>query len=168
MDEIKQNYPKEVLGLNWLSRKRLVFLILVACGVLLIATVLTVSAYPARSRWGGDTELLARVITAEAQAEPFTGQVAVGAVILNRIQSSRFPHTLPGVIYQPHAFESVSNGSINRPPTPSCRRAARAAMNGWDPSGGALFFFNPSKVGGGSYVWTRQVIQRIGKHFFSR
>jgi N-acetylmuramoyl-L-alanine amidase len=112
-------------------------------------------------------ELLARVIRAEAEAEPYSGQVAVGAVILNRIQSSKFPKTLAGVIYQPKAFESVSNGQINRGATAATRKAARSAIQGWDPSGGALFFFNPRKVGRHSYVWTRRIIQKIGKHVFA-
>ncbi|TCL76797.1 cell wall hydrolase [Hydrogenispora ethanolica] len=133
----------------------------------LMLGVWAVQAQPAPSRASGDTELLARVIRAEAEAEPYTGQVAVGAVILNRIQSSKFPKTIAGVVYQPHAFESVSNGQINRTPTPSCRKAARDAISGWDPSGGALFFFNAAKVKGPSYVWTRRIIQRIGKHSFA-
>jgi N-acetylmuramoyl-L-alanine amidase len=119
------------------------------------------------SRYRNSVELLARLIRAEAGAEPYSGQVAVGAVILNRIQSSRFPKTIAGVIFQPKAFESVSNGQINRGATISTRRAARAAIQGWDPSGGALFFFNPGKVRGRSYVWTRRIIQKIGKHVFA-
>lgn len=119
------------------------------------------------SRQAGDSELLARVVRAEAEAEPYTGQVAVAAVILNRIESSKFPNTLAGVIYQPRAFESVSNGAVNRPPTESTRKAARAALGGWDPSGGAIFFFNPGKVGAKSYVWTRKIIQKIGDHVFA-
>lgn len=114
-----------------------------------------------------DNDLLARVIRAEGEAEPYVGQVAIGAVILNRIQSSKFPKTIAGVVYQPKAFESVSNGMVNRPATASCRKAAKAAIQGWDPSGGALFFFNPAKVGRRSYVWTRRIIQRIGKHVFA-
>lgn len=121
----------------------------------------------APTRQSGDLELLARVIRAEAEAEPFTGQVAVGAVILNRVQNSKFPKTIAGVIYQPQAFESVSNGEINRPATDSARRAAQSAMSGWDPSGGALFFFNPAKVGAHSYVWTRKIVQQIGRHVFA-
>jgi N-acetylmuramoyl-L-alanine amidase len=119
------------------------------------------------TRTSGDLELLARVIRAESEAEPYTGQVAVGAVILNRAQSSQFPHSVAGVIYQPQAFESVSNGEANKPPTASARKAAAAALGGWDPSGGALFFFNPGKVGAYSYVWTRKIIQKIGKHVFA-
>ncbi len=138
-------------------------------GVLLVLTVIiTISVYSQKtSRKAGDNELLARVIRAEAEAEPYTGQVAVAAVILNRIQDPKFPNTLAGVVYQPRAFESVSNGMVNRPPTESARKAANAALGGWDPSGGALFFFNPAKVGAKSYVWTRKIIQKIGKHVFA-
>ncbi len=127
------------------------------------------SAAPRRTSYSGGSDLLARIIQAEAGAEPYLGQVAVGAVILNRIQSAKFPKTIAGVVYQPHAFESVSNGQFNKPPTDSARKAARAALGGWDPSGGALFFYNPSKVlSPTSYVWTRRIIQKIGKHFFAR
>ena len=119
--------------------------------------------------FSGSSQLLARIIRAEAEAEPYTVQVAVGAVILNRIQNPKFPKTIAGVIYQPQAFESVSNGQFNRPPTESSRKAARAALGGWDPSGGALFFYNPAKVTSPtSYVWTRRIIQKIGKHFFAQ
>lgn len=137
-------------------------------GVILLATAVSPRLWAAPQTSGSvDVNLLARLIRAEAEAEPYTGQVAVGAVILNRIQSPRFPNTLAGVVYQPHAFESVSNGEVNKPPTPSCQKAARDSLSGWDPSGGALFFFNPAKVGPGSYVWTRHIIQRIGKHVFA-
>lgn len=139
---------------------------------ILILTVVFVwqpgwAATPGPTRTSGDLELLARVIRAESEAEPYDGQVAVGAVILNRTQNSKFPKTLAGVIYQPQAFESVSNGEANKPATTSARKAAQAALSGWDPSGGALFFFNPAKVGAHSYVWTRRIIQRIGKHVFA-
>jgi len=140
-------------------------------GLVALGAVITISIYSqtkeSYSRKTGDVELLARVIRAEAEAEPYTGQVAVGAVILNRVQDPDFPNTLAGVIYEPRAFESVSNGMVNRPPTESARKAANAALSGWDPSGGALFFFNPAKVGAKSYVWTRKIIQRIGKHVFA-
>lgn len=112
-------------------------------------------------------ELLARVIAAEAQGEPFEGQVAVGAVILNRVNDPRFPNTLSGVIYQPHAFESVTNGLIwRRTPSDEAYRAARAALNGWDPTYGAVFFWNPSKPVS-PWIWTRQIIARIGNHVFA-
>ena len=145
------------------TKKYVCLILLICCGLAFI--VFQTQAQP--TRHGGDVELLARVIRAEGEAEPFTGQVAIGAVILNRIQNSKFPKTMAGVIYQPHAFESVSNGSINQPPTPSARKAARAALNGWDPSGGALFFYNPAKVGPRSYIWSRRVINRIGYHDFA-
>lgn len=118
------------------------------------------------SRARVDVEMVARLIRAEAEAEPYVGQVAVGAVLMNRIESPKFPKTVAGVIYQPHAFESVSNGTFYRPATPSCRKAAQAAVQGWDPSGGALFFFNPAKTNN-RFIWSRQIIQRIGKHVFS-
>jgi N-acetylmuramoyl-L-alanine amidase len=150
------------------SRKTIITgLISIGILVLAIAAIITTVAAPRSSIRGNDTELLARVIRAEAEAEPFLGQVAVGAVILNRIQDVKFPKTLAGVIYQPQAFESVSNGEINRPATSSTRKAAQDALSGWDPSGGSLFFFNPSKVGSHSYIWTRKIIQKIGKHVFA-
>jgi N-acetylmuramoyl-L-alanine amidase len=118
------------------------------------------------SRGHINIEMLSRLIRAEAEAEPYVGQVAVGAVIMNRIESPKFPKTLAGVIYQPHAFESVSNGTFYRPSTASARKAAQAAVQGWDPSGGALFFFNPAKTNN-RFIWSRRIIQRIGKHIFS-
>jgi N-acetylmuramoyl-L-alanine amidase len=151
--------------------KKWLFTAILITGILALAFPVWRSIYaaPRRTGLGGNSELLARLIRAEAESEPYTGQVAVGAVILNRIQSTKFPKTLAGVIYQPHAFESVSNGQINLPPTDSCRKAARAALGGWDPSGGALFFYNPAKVGSPtSYVWTRHIIQKIGRHFFAQ
>lgn len=114
-----------------------------------------------------DADLLARVISAEAKGEPYEGQVAVGGVILNRIRDSRFPNTLAGVVYQTHAFESVSIGAIYQPPTESTRRAARDALNGWDPSGGAVFFWNPSKPVS-KWIWSRPIIKRIGNHVFAK
>ncbi len=118
------------------------------------------------SRIPGDSYLLARVIHAEAGAEPYLGKVAVGGVILNRIQNPKFPKTLSGVVYQPHAFESVSNGMVNRSPSSDSLKAARDALSGWDPSGGALYFFNPSKTSN-RWIWARKIINRIGKHVFA-
>lgn len=118
------------------------------------------------TRTSGDLELLARIIHAEAGAEPYTGKVAVGGVIMNRVQNSKFPKTIAGVVYQPHAFESVSNGIFNRPSTAESQKAARDAANGWDPSGGALYFFNPAKTSN-PWIWARTIINRIGKHVFA-
>ncbi|MEW5952465.1 MAG: spore cortex-lytic enzyme [Bacillota bacterium] len=109
--------------------------------------------------------LLARVIEGEAADEPYIGKVAVGAVIMNRVRSPAFPKTLSGVIYQPHAFESVTNGQYNRPLSQDSIRAAQAALNGWDPSGGALFFWNPAKPVS-PWIWSRNIINRIGRHVF--
>jgi N-acetylmuramoyl-L-alanine amidase len=118
------------------------------------------------SRSSGDSELLARIIHAEAGAEPYLGKVAVGAVILNRVQNPKFPKSIAGVVYQPHAFESVSNGIFTRPASKTSQKAARDALSGWDPSGGALYFFNPGKTNN-SWIWARRIINRIGKHVFA-
>jgi len=113
-----------------------------------------------------ELELLARVVAAEAQGEPYAGQVAVAAVILNRVNSPQFPNSISGVVYQPLAFESVSNGLIwRRQPGPEAYNAARDALNGWDPTYGALFFWNPSKRVS-PWIWTRRVIVQIGNHVF--
>lgn len=111
--------------------------------------------------------LLARVIEGEAADEPYVGKVAVGAVILNRVQSGSFPSSLAGVIYQPHAFESVTNGQYTRPVSSESLRAAQQAISGWDPTGGALFFWNPYKRVS-SWIWSRSIISRFGRHVFAR
>jgi len=111
--------------------------------------------------------LLARVIEGEAADEPFNGKLAVGSVILNRVRSSAFPNTLSGVVFQPLAFESVANGQVNRPLTNESLKAARQAMTGYDPTGGATFFWNPSKKVS-PWIWSRQIIARIGRHVFAR
>lgn len=113
-----------------------------------------------------DVALLARAIHAESGSEPYEGKVAVGAVILNRIKSPEFPNSLAGVIYQPLAFESVSNGMINNPPSAESLRAAQDALNGWDPVHGALFFWNPTKKVS-KWIWSRPIIRRVGDHVFA-
>lgn len=117
------------------------------------------------SRAGVDRYLLARLVHAEAEAEPYSGKVAVAAVLLNRVESPKFPNTLAGVVYQPLAFESVANGRIYTNPSSESIKAAGDAINGWDPSGGALFFWNPSKPVS-RWIWSRRIITRIGKHVF--
>lgn len=109
--------------------------------------------------------LLARAINGEARGEPYEGQVAVGAVILNRVDSSDFPNTIAGVIYQSGAFDSVYDGQINMEPTTSAIKAARDALNGWDPSGGAIYYYNPVTATS-SWIYSRPVIKTIGKHKF--
>jgi len=114
-----------------------------------------------------DTNLLARAVNAEARGEPYIGQVAVAAVILNRISDPAFPKTVADIIYQPRAFSSVDDGQINLPPSASSIRAAQEAINGSDPSGGALFFFNPAKTSN-KYIWSRPQIKQIGNHMFTK
>lgn len=127
---------------------------------------------PAGSSGGGtggysssDINLLARVISAEARGEPYAGQVAVGGVILNRIKHPSFPNTLAGVIYQPGAFSCITDGGINAAVSDSAYKAARDAVNGWDPSGGAIYYFNPAKATS-AWIWSRPVIVVIGSHRF--
>ena len=110
-------------------------------------------------------DLLARLILAEARGEPYSGQVAVGAVVLNRIKHPSFPNTLPGVIYQSGAFTCITDGQFNQPVAESAYRAARDALNGVDPSGGAIYYFNPSTATS-SWIWSRPLITVIGKHRF--
>ena len=114
----------------------------------------------------GDVDLLARVISAESRGEPYAGQVAVGAVILNRISHPSFPNTLAGVIYQPGAFSCLNDGGINAPVADSAYKAARDAINGSDPSGGAIYYYNPEKSTS-KWIFSRKVITTIGKHRFA-
>lgn len=109
--------------------------------------------------------LLARIISAEARGEPYEGQVAVGAVILNRVEHPSFPDTLSGVIYQNGAFTAIVDGQFNEPIYDSAYKAAKDALNGQDPSGGAIYYFNPDKTSN-KWMRTRPVIKRIGKHLF--
>ncbi|MFO8060497.1 MAG: cell wall hydrolase, partial [Bacillota bacterium] len=114
-----------------------------------------------------DVDLLARLVQAEATGEPYTGKVSVAAVVLNRVRSPNFPNSISGVIYQPMQFCPVQNGTINRPAGAEASGAARDAINGWDPTGGALYFFNPAKTTN-SFIWSRPVIITIGNHHFTR
>ena len=109
--------------------------------------------------------LLARVISAEARGEPYSGQVAVGAVILNRVSPPSFPNTIAGVVYQPGAFTCMVDGQIDQPVAESAVRAAQDALNGADPSGGAIYYFNPSTATSG-WIWSRPLIKVIGSHRF--
>ena len=114
-----------------------------------------------------DTNLLARCVNAEARGEPYVGQVAVAAVILNRISDPAFPKTIADIIYQPQAFSSVDDGQINLPPSADAMRAAQEAVNGSDPSKGAVFFFNPAKTKN-KFIWSRPQIRQIGNHIFTK
>lgn len=116
-----------------------------------------------------DVQLIARAINGEARGEPYEGQVAVGAVILNRVKSSKFPNTIAGVIYEPGAFTAVADGQINVAIEEGSTvvKAARDALNGWDPTGGAIYYFNPDTATN-SWIWSRPLIKTIGKHRFCK
>lgn len=114
-----------------------------------------------------DLMLLARLINGEARGEPYEGQVAVGAVVLNRTRDAKFPRTVAGVIYQPGAFTATVDGQIEANLEQSSINAARDALNGWDPSGGAIYYFNPATATS-SWIWSRPLIKIIGKHRFCR
>jgi N-acetylmuramoyl-L-alanine amidase len=109
--------------------------------------------------------LLARIISAEARGEPYTGQVAVGAVILNRVEHPSFPKTIAGVVYQKGAFTALTDGQFNEAIADSAYKAARDALNGWDPSGGAIYYYNPVTATS-EWIYSRPVITTIGKHVF--
>ena len=117
------------------------------------------------SAQSNSVDLLARVISAEARGEPYSGQVAVGAVILNRVEHPSFPNSISGVVYQPGAFTCMVDGQINEPVADSAYRAARDAINGVDPSGGAIYYFNPVTATS-AWIWSRPLITVIGKHRF--
>ena len=114
-----------------------------------------------------DLNLLARLVYAEARGEPYTGQVAVAAVVLNRVKSSSFPNTIAGVIYQSGAFSVVNDGQINLTPNATAKKAAQDAINGWDPTGGAIYYFNPRTATNG-WIWSRPVTVVIGNHRFCK
>ncbi|MDS1030318.1 cell wall hydrolase [Bacillota bacterium LX-D] len=128
-------------------------------------------ALPTQGEWSlvrraDEVNLLTRLVAGEATGEPYEGQVAVAAVMLNRVRNASFPNTISGVIYQPHAFESVTNGLIWRTANlATARKAAIDALNGWDPTYGALYFWNPYKQVS-SWIWTRKIIRQIGNHVF--
>ena len=111
--------------------------------------------------------LLSRIISAEARGEPYEGQVAVGAVVLNRVKHPSFPNTVSGVIYQPGAFTAIVDGQYNVAVADSARRAAQDALNGWDPTGGAIYYYNPAKTTN-SWIWSRPVVKVIGNHRFAK
>lgn len=113
-----------------------------------------------------DVYLLAKTIYAEGRGEPYTGQVAIGAVVLNRVRDRAFPNTISGVVYQKHAFTAVSDGQINLTPNDTAMKAARDALNGWDPTGGALYYYNPA-VATSAWIFDRQTVTVIGKHVFA-
>ena len=114
-----------------------------------------------------NVNLLSRLIYGESRGETYTGQVAVGAVVLNRVKSSNFPNTIAGVIYQAGAFDAVSDGQINMTPDSTAKKAAQDALNGWDPSYGAIYYFNPATATN-KWIWSRPMTVTIGKHRFCK
>lgn len=123
----------------------------------------------AKSSNTSDIQLMARAINGEARGEPYEGQVAVGAVILNRVKDSRFPNSISGVIYQSGAFTAVADGQINTQISEGSTvyKAAQDAMNGWDPTGGCVYYFNPSTATN-KWIWSRPLVKTIGKHRFCK
>lgn len=126
---------------------------------------LGIQAASTASSQTNNLNLLARIISAEARGESYTGQVAVGAVVLNRVKHPSFPSTISGVIYQSGAFSCITDGQFNQPVADSAYKAAQDAMNGWDPSGGAIYYFNPAKTTS-AWMWSRPLIVTIGNHRF--
>ena len=148
--------------------------IIISIGMLIAIIILTIFTIPnnENAASGGQTsdiQLLARAINGEARGETYEGQVAVGAVILNRVAHSSFPNTIAGVIYQPGAFTAVSDGQINVAIEESSTvvKAARDALNGWDPTEGAIYYFNPDTATN-KWIWSRPLIKTIGKHRFCK
>jgi N-acetylmuramoyl-L-alanine amidase len=123
----------------------------------------------AKSTSTSDIQLMARAINGEARGEPYEGQVAVGAVILNRVKDSRFPNSISGVIYQPGAFTAVSDGQINAAISEGSTvyKAAQDAINGWDPTSGCVYYFNPNTATN-KWIWSRPLVKTIGKHRFCK
>lgn len=119
------------------------------------------------STTSNDLNLLTRIIYGEARGESYTGQVAIAAVVLNRVKSSKFPNSVAGVIYQPGAFTAVSDGQINLTPNATAKKAAQDALNGWDPTYGAIYYFNPNTATN-KWIWSRPVTVVIGKHRFCK
>ena len=132
-----------------------------------ITTSSSNSSSSSSSSYNSNVNLLSRVIYGEARGEPYTGQVAIGAVCMNRVKSSSFPNTLAGVIYQSGAFDAVSDGQINLTPDSTARKAAQDALNGWDPSYGAIYYFNPATATN-KWIWSRPMTVTIGKHRFCK
>ena len=127
----------------------------------------TSSSSSSSSSNSSNVNLLARLIYGEARGEPYTGQVAVGAVVINRVRSSSFPNSISGVIYQAGSFDEVRDGQINLTPDSTAKKAAQDAINGWDPSYGAIYYFNPSTATN-KWIWSRPMTVTIGRHRFCK
>jgi len=133
----------------------------------LAAIGITTSSSTGNASTDSNLYLLARIISAEARGEPYSGQVAVGAVVMNRVRHPSFPNTIAGVVYQPGAFTAIVDGQFDQPIADSAYKAARDAMNGSDPSGGAIYYYNPARTTN-NWIYSRPVIKTIGKHVFAK
>lgn len=131
------------------------------------ATTKTTKTYSSSKFSDSDIKLMANAVYGEARGEPYIGQVAVAAVILNRINSSAFPNTVSGVIFEPGAFTAVSDGQIWLTPNETANKAVKDAIAGWDPSGGAIYYFNPNTATS-AWIWSRPQIKKIGDHIFCK
>lgn len=129
--------------------------------------IYTSSSSSGSSSSSSNLNLLARVVYGEARGEPYSGQVAVAAVVLNRVKSSKFPNTISGVVYQSGAFDAVKDGQINLSPNSTAIKAAQDALNGWDPSYGAIYYFNPATATN-KWIWSRPMTVTIGRHRFCK
>ena len=171
MFKIITKHNNEVIILKIINQKRTLF-ILLGMTIILLMTTITIITQNAKAQTGrsaSDVQLIARAVNGEARGEPYEGQVAVAAVILNRVKHSSFPNSISGVIYQPGAFTAVSDGQINVPIAEGSTvyKACQDAMNGWDPTGGAIYYFNPNTATS-SWIWSRTFIKQIGKHRFCK
>ena len=164
MDLLDKYYEKVTLGGRKMKKQ-----LILGC---LLAFLLAIPLPLAREAAAGvgsysenDTMVLAKMIHGEARGEPYIGKVAVGAVILNRVEDKRFPNTVYGVCFQPGAFDAVSDGQYYLEPNQSAIDAAKAAINGWDPTYGALYYWNPATATS-KWIWSRTIVGRFGKHVF--
>lgn len=155
------------MGKNKFIKPPVVFVVLFTGLIIGSAALKNSTGIFAKGSGISDVQLLARAINGEARGENYEGQVAVGAVIMNRVRDANFPNTVAGVIYQPGAFTAVSDGQINVPLDPGSAvvRAAQDALNGWDPTDGALYYWNPATATS-SWIWSRKIVKKIGKHNF--
>jgi Cell wall hydrolyses involved in spore germination len=140
------------------------------CGMVMALAALSMGDRPAKAVPNlsqNDINLMARAVYGEARGEPYIGQVAVAAVILNRLESPSFPNTISGILFEPGAFTCVADGQIWLTPNQTAYKAVRDALNGWDPTGGALYYFNPATATS-KWIWSRPQLKRIGKHIFCK
>lgn len=154
--------------------KLTIILILILSSIIGIIILIDINVgqsevYAASNSSTSDLQLMARAINGEARGEPYEGQVAVGAVILNRVKNSKFPNTVAGVIYEKGAFTAVADGQINVPikEGSTVLKAAQDAMNGWDPTNGCIYYFNPNTATN-KWIWSRPLVKTIGKHRFCK